>query len=57
MSENIASTHTTIAGESPRRFAFAMAAKRLRGLVGVVEVAGEINAGDEVVIKVYDPQQ
>ena len=57
MSENIAKTHTTIAGESPRRFAFAMAAKRLRGLVGVVEVAGEINAGDEVIVKTYDPQQ
>ena len=57
MSEKIANTHTTIAGESPRRFAFAMAAKRLRGLVGVVEVAGDINAGDEVIVKAYDPQQ
>ncbi len=57
MSEQIAKTHRTIAGESPRRFAFAMAAKRLRGLVGVVEVAGEINAGDEVIVKAYDPQQ
>jgi hypothetical protein len=31
------------------------AAKRLRGLVGVVDVAGEINAGDVVIIKIYDP--
>jgi hypothetical protein len=57
MSEKIARIYTTISGESPRRFAFAMAAKRLRGLVGVVKVAGEINAGDEVIIKVYDPKQ
>jgi hypothetical protein len=55
MSEKIARTYTTISGESPRRFAFAMAAKQLRGLVGVVEVAGEINAGDEVIVKTYDP--
>ncbi len=57
MSEKIANTHMMIAGESPRRFAFAMAAKRLRGLVGVVEVAGEINAGDEVIVKVCNPKQ
>ena len=57
MSEQIAKTHRTISGEAPRRFAFAVAAKRLRGLVGVIDVAGEINAGDEVIIKVYDPKQ
>ncbi len=57
MSEKIARTHRTTADKSPRRFAFAMAAKRLRGLVGVVEVAGEINAGDEVIVKAYDPKQ
>lgn len=57
MSEKIARTYTTIAGERSRRFAFAMAAKRLRGLVGVVEVAGDINAGDEVIVKAYDSQQ
>ena len=55
MSEQIAKTHTTISSESPRRLAFAKASKRLRGLVGVVDVAGEINAGDVVIIIIYDP--
>jgi len=54
MSEKIAKTHTKKSGELPKRLAFAKAAKRLRGLVGVVDVAGEINAGDEVIIKYYD---
>ena len=57
MSEHIAKTHTTISGESPRRLAFAKASKRLRGLVGVVDVAGEISAGDVVIIKIYDPKR
>jgi hypothetical protein len=57
MSEHIAKTHTTISGESPRRLAFAKASKRLRGLVGVVDVAGEICAGDVVIIKIYDPKR
>jgi len=54
MSEKIAKTHTKTSGEPPKRLAFAKAAKRLRGLVGVVDVAGEINAGDAVIIKCYD---
>ena len=57
MSEKIAKTHTTISGQPPKRFAFAKAAKRLRGLVGVVDVVGEINAGDKVIVKVFDPKR
>ena len=54
MSEKIAQTHTTISGQPPKRLAFVKAAKRLRGLVGVVDVVGVINAGDEVTVKVFD---
>ena len=57
MSEHIAKTHTTISGEALSRLAFAKASKRLRGLVGVVDVAGEISAGDVVIIKIYDPKR
>ena len=54
MSEKIAKTHTTKSGQPPKRLAFVKAAKRLRGLVGVVDVVGVINAGDEVTVKVFD---
>jgi len=57
MSEKIAKIHTTTSGQPPKRFAFAKAAKRLRGLVGVVDVVGEINAGDKVIVKVFDPKR
>jgi hypothetical protein len=33
--------------------AFSKAAKLTRGIVGVVEVAGVINTGDEVTIEIY----
>ena len=35
--------------------AFSQAAKFSRGLVGVIEVAGVINAGDEVTVEPYKP--
>ena len=54
MSEKIAKTHTTKSGQPPKRLAFVKAAKRVRGLVGVVDVVGKINAGDEVIVKVFD---
>ena len=54
MSEKIAQTHTTTSGQPPKRLEFVKAAKRLRGLVGVVDVVGTINAGDEVIVKVFD---
>ena len=54
MSEKITKTHTTTSGQPPKRLAFVKAAKRLRGLVGVVDVVGAINAGDEVIVKVFD---
>ena len=54
MSEKIAKTHTTKSGQPPKRLAFVKAAKRLRGLVGVVDVVGAINEGDKVIVKVFD---
>lgn len=54
MSEKIAKTHTTTSGQPPKRLAFVKAAKRLRGLVGVVDVVGSINVSDEVIVKIFD---
>ena len=57
MSEEIAKTHMTLSGESPGKLDFLKMAKKLRGLVGVIDVAGEINQGDEVHIKVFDAER
>ena len=54
MGKKLASTHTTRSGEPLSSTAFSKAAKLCRGLVGVVEVSGVINAGDEVQIKIYE---
>jgi MOSC domain-containing protein YiiM len=54
MGKKLASTHTTRSGEPLSSTAFSKAAKLCRGLVGVVDVAGVINAGDEVQIEVYE---
>ncbi|MDX1518051.1 MAG: hypothetical protein R3288_14490 [Woeseiaceae bacterium] len=42
-------------GEPPAATAFPKAAKLKRGVVGVVDVAGEIRVGDEVAVSVYAP--
>ncbi len=57
MSDEIAKTHMTLSGKSPGKLDFLKAAKKLRGLVGVIDVAGEINQGDEVHIKVFDAKR
>ena len=57
MSDEIAKTHMTLSGEAPGKLDFLKAAKKLRGLVGVIDVAGEINQGDEVHIKVFDAER
>jgi MOSC domain-containing protein YiiM len=53
MGEKLASIYTDKSGGPIANTAFSQAAKFSRGLVGVVEVAGMINAGDEVVVEVY----
>ncbi len=54
MGKKLASTYGTKSGEPISSTAFSKAAKLSRGLVGVVEVPGDINAGDEVVIAIYE---
>ena len=53
MGRELASIHTTNSGKPIQDTAFAKAAHYSRGVVGVVEVAGIIKAGDEVTIKPY----
>lgn len=54
MSKIQASRHQTESGEPVSDTAFSKAAKLNRGVVGVVEAAGEINAGDEVTVVLYE---
>ena len=53
MGEKVASLYTTNSGAAISPTAFSKAAKLSRGIVGVVEVAGVINAGDEVSVEIY----
>ena len=55
MAEKIATLHTTNSGEPIWRLAFCKHAKRIRGLVGSIDVPGVISSGDEVVIQIYKP--
>lgn len=54
MGTRIAETQRTASGDALTSTAFSDAARLLRGLVGVVEVPGEIVQGDEVTIEVYE---
>ncbi|MCP5093151.1 MAG: molybdenum cofactor sulfurase, partial [Gammaproteobacteria bacterium] len=54
MGKRLAAKPTTGSGEPLSSTAFSKAAKPTRGVVGVVEVAGTINAGDEVTIELYE---
>ncbi|MCH8962474.1 MAG: hypothetical protein IH820_14445 [Bacteroidetes bacterium] len=51
MGKKLADFYTTKSGEPPSTTAFSKAAKLKRGVVGVIETAGVINAGDEVTVK------
>lgn len=53
MGKQLATRYTTRSGEALASTAFSKAAKLLRGVVGVVEVAGTISAGDEVTVELY----
>ncbi len=53
MSKIQASLHQTTSGKEISNTAFSKAAKLNRGVVGVVEASGIINAGDEVTIVLY----
>jgi MOSC domain-containing protein YiiM len=54
MGKKLASMHTTRSGKPLSSTAFSKAAKLTRGVVGVVEVAGAISAGDEVTVELYE---
>lgn len=54
MGKKIAENYKTGSGEPPDSTAFSKAAKLIRGVVGIVEVAGVISAGDEVVVELYE---
>ncbi|MGI9219413.1 MAG: MOSC domain-containing protein [Woeseiaceae bacterium] len=54
MGEKIASLYSTNSGEPLSNTAFSKAAKLTRGIVGVVDVAGAISAGDDVTVQVYE---
>ena len=54
MGTKIAETLQTRSGTPLKNTAFSKASKLLRGLVGVVEVAGMINSGDDVKVTLYE---
>ncbi len=54
MGEKVASLYTTNSGEPLSSTAFSKASKLTRGVVGAVEVAGTISAGDDVTVEVYE---
>lgn len=54
MSKIQASLHETRSGKPISDTAFSKAAKLSRGVVGVVEAAGTISAGDEVTVVLYE---
>jgi len=55
MGKKLAAIHSTQSGKAIHDTAFSQAAQYTRGLVGVVEVPGIINAGDSVEVTVYQP--
>lgn len=57
MARELSSIHRLRSGRPLRDAAFVRVARHRRGLVGVVEVAGIISAGDEVTIIPYAPPE
>ena len=54
MGKQLAASYATKSGEPLSTTAFSKAAKLKRGVVGVIEAAGVINAGDEVTVVLYE---
>jgi len=54
MGKILAAAHSTRSGEALSSTAFSNAAKLTRGVVGVVEAAGPISAGDEVTVEIFE---
>jgi hypothetical protein len=54
MGERITAKHTTQTGERAAGHLFPSRAFGLRGVVGVVDVPGVIQAGDKVIVQLVD---
>jgi MOSC domain-containing protein YiiM len=54
MGKKIAAAFTTRSGKPILSTEFSKAAKLTRGVVGVVEAAGTISAGDEITVEIYE---
>ncbi len=54
MSEIQAAKHTQNSGDKVSLTSFSVASKLSRGVVGVVEATGVINAGDNVTVEIYE---
>jgi MOSC domain-containing protein YiiM len=54
MGQKLSTIHTSRSGQPIEPTAFSKAAKLTRGVVGVVDVAGSISAGEEVTIEIYE---
>ena len=54
MGTKLAESMTTRSGTPLENTAFSKAAKSTRGVIGVVEVAGIINPGDEIDVRLYE---
>ena len=53
MGESLMTKHKTRSGRPLTATSFSKAAKLTRGIVGVVDVPGDISAGDQVVVLIY----
>jgi hypothetical protein len=54
MGKQLALSYSTNSGKPLSTTAFSKAAKLSRGIVGVIDVAGVINAGDQVTVVLYE---
>lgn len=54
--ERIEARHTTGSGQPAAGRRFPKAALGLRGVVGVVDIAGRLVPGDRIVVQVFEPQ-
>ena len=54
MGQKIADKYATNSGDEISSTAFSKASKLSRGLVGVIDAVGEINAGDDCEVVIYE---
>ena len=55
--ERIEARHTTHSGEPAAGRLFPKAAMGLRGVVGVVDIAGRLAPGDRIVVQIFEPPE